>query len=120
MGRSVSFDVLAVAKAEGFDEASRKLTKLANDAEKSAKSINQQTKQTHLLSTAILTGAAAAIPVAGVAVGALAGLSATAGVAVLGVLGINDAIKQGTPLGLKYKAAFAPIKIGRASCRERV
>src|SRR6266702_918769 len=109
MGRSVSFDVLAVAKAEGFDEASRKLTKLANDAEKSAKSVEQQTKQTHLLSTAILTGSAAAIPVAGVAAGALVGLSATAGVAVLGILGINDAVKQGTPLGLKYKAAFAPI-----------
>jgi hypothetical protein len=109
MGKSTSFDVLATAKAVGFDESSRKINKLANDAEKSAKSIQRQTQETHLLSTAILAGASAAIPVAGVAAGALVGLSASAGVAVLGILGINDAVKQGTPLGLKYKAAFAPV-----------
>jgi hypothetical protein len=109
VGRKVQFDVLALAKATGFEESSRKITKLANDADKSAKSIQRQTQETHLLSTAILAGASAAIPVAGVAAGALVGLSATAGVAVLGILGINDAVKQGTPLGLKYKAAFAPV-----------
>jgi len=109
MGKSTSFDVLATAKAIGFDESSRKIAKLANDAEKSAKSIQRQTQETHLLSTAILAGASAAIPVAGVATGALVGLSASAGVAILGILGINDAVKQGTPLGLKYKAAFAPV-----------
>src|SRR6266496_3755706 len=107
--RKVQFDVLALAKATGFEESSRRITKLANDAEKSARSVEQQTKQTHLLSTALLAGASASIPVAGVAAGALVGLGAAAGVAVVGVLGIRDAMKDGTALGRQYQAAFKPV-----------
>ena len=109
MGKRITFDVYANAKATGFDEAGRKVSKLGTDAEKSAKSLEKQTKQTGLLSTALLSIGTAAIPVAGVAAGALVGLGAAAAVALVGVLGIRDAMKQGTTLGKQYEAAFKPV-----------
>ncbi len=62
-----------------------------------------------LLLTSILAIGPALIPLAGVAVGALVGLGAAGGVAILGILGIRDAMKQGTAEGQRYKAAFAPV-----------
>lgn len=62
-----------------------------------------------LLVTALLAVGPAAIPIAGVAAGALFGLAAAGGAALLAVLGIRDAMKQGTSVGQSYKAAFAPV-----------
>jgi len=99
MGKSTSFDVLATAKAVGFDEASRKINKLGDDGKKSMSG----------LVTAALAIGPALIPIAAAATGAMAGLSAAAAVAVLGFLGIQEAMKRGTVLGLQYKAAFEPV-----------
>jgi len=118
MGRSVVFDVLAIAKATGFEDSARKMNSLADSADRSSKSFDRQTKQTHLLSTGLLSLGAAAVPVAGVAAGALIGLGAAAGVALVGVLGIRDAMKQGTPLGRQYEAAFKPLVSEFASLKQ--
>jgi hypothetical protein len=99
VGKSTSFDVLATAKAVGFDEASRKINKLGDDGKKSMSG----------LVTAALAIGPALIPIAAAAAGAMAGLSAAAAVAVVGFLGIQEAMKRGTALGLQYKAAFAPV-----------
>lgn len=98
----VTFDVLARSKAVGFDDTNRKILQQSAVAQKAA-------KDTKLLSTSLLSVGAAALPVAGVATGALIGLGAAAGVAVVGVLGINDAVKKGTPLGKQYQSAFKPV-----------
>jgi len=99
MGKSTSFDVLATAKAVGFDEASRKINKLGDDGKKSMSG----------LVTAALAIGPALIPIAAAATGAMAGLSAAAAVAVVGFLGIQEAMKRGTAIGLQYKAAFEPV-----------
>ena len=71
--------------------------------------IKKQTKDMKLLSTALVAGVAAAVPVAGAAAGALLGLGAAGATALVGVLGIRDAMKQGTPIGQAYQKSFAPI-----------
>lgn len=62
-----------------------------------------------LLLTSILAIGPALVPLAAVATGALIGLGAAGGVAVLGILGIRDAMKQGTAEGQRYRQAFAPV-----------
>lgn len=109
MAKQVTFDVLAVAIAKGFDETARKIDSLGASSDRVTKSFDRQSKSAHLLSTAILAAGSAAIPVLGAAAGAAIGLGAAAGVAVTGVLGIRDAMKQGTPLGKQYQAAFKPV-----------
>jgi hypothetical protein len=108
-GKQLNFDVLAVAKATGFDDAARKVDRLSASGDKAAKSFDRQTKSAHLMSTALLSIGAAAVPVAGVAAGALIGLGAAGAVALVGILGIRDAMKQGTALGKQYQAAFKPL-----------
>src|SRR6266704_613624 len=70
MGKSTSFDVLATAKAVGFDEASRKINKLGDDCKKSMSG----------LVTAALALGPALIPIAAAAIGISAGPSARAAV----------------------------------------
>lgn len=108
-GKQLFFDVLAVAEAKGFAGAAREVDKLSKSADKSSKSFDKQSKSAHLMSTALLSIGAAAVPVAGVAAGALIGLGAAGAVALVGILGIASAMKQGTDLGRKYQAAFKPI-----------
>jgi hypothetical protein len=62
-----------------------------------------------LLLTSILAIGPAAIPLAAGAGAAVAGIGAAGVVAALGILGIHDAMKQGTTLGKQYSATFAPI-----------
>lgn len=114
--KQLIFEVLALAKAEGFDAAARKVERLGRSSDditrsfdRQTKSVDRQTKSLHLMSTGIVALGAATVPVAGVAAGAVIGLGAAAGVAVTGILGIRDAMKQGTPLGEKYRRTFAPL-----------
>lgn len=108
-GKQLNFDVLAVAKATGFDESAQKIDRMSAAANRTTKSFERQSKSTHLLSTALLSIGATAVPVAGVAAGALIGLGAAGAVALVGILGIVGAMKQGTALGKQYQAAFKPL-----------
>jgi hypothetical protein len=102
----VTFDVIANSRATGFDATNAKIAEQAALARKAAE---DSQRHMHLLSTGLLAVGAAAIPVAGAATAAVAGLGAAAGVAVVGVLGIKEAMQEGTALGLKYRATFEPI-----------
>lgn len=62
-----------------------------------------------LLATSLIAIGPAAVPIAGVATGALVGLGAAGATALVGILGIRDAMKQGTPIGHQYQAAFSPL-----------
>jgi hypothetical protein len=102
MSNKVTFDVIANASAKGFNEVDARMAKTAAAA-------NKASKDTHLLSTALITAGAAAVPLAGAATAAVLGLGAAAGVAVVGFLGIRDAMKEGTTVGRQYKATFEPL-----------
>jgi hypothetical protein len=94
--KKVIFDVLAVAKTEGFDAAAAKVNKLNDSAEKSTKNLG-------LLSTAIVGLGPAVIPVAAAASVALVGLAGAAGTGLLAFEGLKKEWKAGTlqltPLG---------------------
>lgn len=62
-----------------------------------------------LLLTSILALGPALVPLAAAVAGFGIGAGAALGVAVLGFLGIKEAMKQGTTQGLAYRAAFAPV-----------
>jgi hypothetical protein len=87
--KQVIFDVLAVAKAEGFDAAAAKVDKLNDSATRSQKNM-------HLLSTSIVALGPALIPVAAAGAAALTGLGATAGVALLAFEGLKKEWENGT------------------------
>ena len=94
----------------GFSKVAASASGSANDISKAYKKSSDDSKLHVSALTAAIAGVApAAVPIGAVAVGALAGLGASAGVALLGVLGIRDAMKQGTVLGQQYTAAFKPI-----------
>ncbi len=99
MGRKVQFDVLAVAKAEGFDEANRKLERLSGTAKKSTSGL--------LLAAAAF--APALIPIAAASTGLL-GVAAAGGVAVLAIKGIQKEMKAGTPTGVQFSDAVSTLK----------
>jgi len=94
--KKVIFDVLAVAKTEGFDAAAAKVNKLNDSAEKSTKNLG-------LLSTAIVGLGPAVIPVAAAASVAFVGLAGAAGTGLLAFEGLKKEWKAGTlqltPLG---------------------
>jgi len=89
--------------------ASAELAKLRAELSATGKSADDAEKRGHALLTALLTIGPALIPMLGVAAGATAGLGAAAAVSLLGVLGVKDAMAQGTPVGREYAAAFAPL-----------
>jgi hypothetical protein len=99
MAKTVSFDVLAVAKGVGFDELGNKIKGIARDS------------QTHVsgLVTAIAAIGPALVPMGAAAAGALAGTGAAAGVALLAFEGIRTEMQQGTILGKAYQQTFQPI-----------
>jgi len=99
MAKTVRFDVLAVAKAEGFDEANRKLERLSGTAKKSTSGL--------LLAAAAF--APALIPIAAASTGLL-GVAAAGGIAVLAVKGIQKEMKAGTPVGEQFSAAVGTLK----------
>lgn len=85
-GKKIQFDVLALAKAEGFDEAGRKIKKLSDDGDKDLK----------ILSTAIVSLAPAMLPIAAGAAGLGAGFVAAAGAGLLAFLGLRKEWQAGT------------------------
>src|SRR5215831_13184820 len=87
--KKVTFDVLAVAKTQGFDKASREVDKLNNSAKESQKNL-------HLLSTSIVALGPAVVPVAVAGSAALVGLAGSAGAAALAFKGLSDQWKAGT------------------------
>jgi hypothetical protein len=88
----VTFDVLAVAKTKGFDEANKQIKKLGDDANKQVSTL--------VAAAAGLAPALVPIAAAGIAAGAsLAGLGATG---ILAFKGIQAEMKAGTPVGQKY------------------
>jgi hypothetical protein len=99
MAKTVRFDVLAVAKATGFDEADRKIQHLSGTAKKSMSG----------LATAALAITPALIPIAAAATG-LGGIAVAGGAAVLAVKGIEKEMKAGTPIGQAYTANIAKLK----------
>ena len=92
MGRRVTFDVLAVAKAEGFDEADRKIQHLSGTAKKSMSGL--------LVTAGAL--APALIPIAAVAGGAALAFGGLGVAGILALQGIKAEMKAGTPLGSQY------------------
>src|SRR6266568_1064473 len=99
MARTVRFDVLATAKAVGFDEADRKIQHLSGTAKKSMSGL--------VVAAAAL--APALIPIAAAATG-LGGIAVAGGVAVLAIKGIQKEMKDGTPIGQAYTANLATLK----------
>jgi hypothetical protein len=99
VAKTVTFDVLAVAKGVGFDELGNNIKQMAD------------TSKVHVsnLVTAIAAIGPAAIPAAAVTIGAFAGLIPLAGAAAFAFLGITSEMKKGTPVGLEYKAALKPL-----------
>jgi hypothetical protein len=92
IGKAVTFDVLAVARTKGFDEASRQINKLGDDANKQVSTL--------VAAAAGLAPALVPIAAAGIAAGAsLAGLGATG---ILAFKGIQAEMKAGTPIGREY------------------
>jgi hypothetical protein len=102
----VTFDVIANSRSIGFEATNAKILQQAAIAKKANE---DSQKQLGLLSTALAAAGAAAVPLAGVAAGAFAGLGASAAVATVGILGVKDAMKEGTPLGQAYQKSFTPI-----------
>jgi hypothetical protein len=99
VARKVQFDVLAVAKATGFDEADRKISHLSGTAKKSMSGL--------VVAAAAL--APALIPIGAAATG-LGGIAVAAGVAALAVKGIQKEMKAGTPVGQQFSASIATLK----------
>lgn len=64
----------------------------------------------HLLYSALAMLAPAAVPIAGVAVAGAAALGALGVAGVLAVVGINEEMKKGSPLGNQYAAGVEQIK----------
>lgn len=100
MAKTVTFDVLALAKAEGFDEAGRKINKFADDSNKGLGG----------LMTTIIGLAPAAIPVGAAVAGALVGVAGAGGVALLAFQGIKKEMHDGTPVGQAYTAVVGTLK----------
>jgi hypothetical protein len=100
MSKTVSFDVLALAKAEGFDETGRKIKKLGDDSK----------RDMHLLSTAIADLAPALAPIGAAAVAAGAGLVGLGAVGLLAFGGIKREMAAGTPIGKQYTAMVSELK----------
>ena len=98
--KKITFDVLANAKATGFDKAARYGDNLNKSAEKSHKNLG-------LLSTAIVGLGPALIPVTAAASVALVGLAGAAGTGLLAFEGLRKEWKNGTlqltPLGAQIK-----------------
>lgn len=104
----VKFDDVEM-RADELDH--KKVTVKVNaDTTQASKDIKKQVDDLNLLSTAIVTGGAAAIPLAGVGIGAFGGLIGSAGVAVLAIEGIKTAMTQGTPIGQAYTAQITTLK----------
>src|SRR6266568_2352197 len=100
MSKRVTFDVLALAKAEGFDETGRKVKKLGDDTK----------RDMHLLSTAIAGLGPALVPLtAGVAAAAL-GVGALGAVGLLAFGGIKREMAAGTPVGVRYTSMVGELK----------
>ena len=100
MSKTVSFDVLALAKAEGFDETGRKIKKLGDDGK----------RDMHLLSTAIATVAPSMVPIGAAAVAAGAGLVGLGAVGLLAFGGIKREMAAGTPVGMQYSSMVGELK----------
>ena len=100
MSKTVRFDVLAVAKATGFDEADRKIAHLSGTAKKSTSGL--------LLTAAAL--APAIIPIAAAAAGAGAAFVALGAVGLLAFQGIKKEMAAATPIGKQYAASLGVLK----------
>jgi hypothetical protein len=100
MAKTVTFDVLAVAKGVGFDDLGNKIKRMADDSKVHVSN----------LVTAIAAVGPAAVPAGAVAVGALAGLAPVAGVAILALKGIEAQYKSGKLAGTQFGQSITSIK----------
>src|SRR6266498_2122575 len=100
MAKTVRFDVLATAKAVGFDEADRKIERLSGTAKKSTSGL--------LVAAAAL--APALIPIAAAAAGAGAAFVALGATGLLAFQGIKKEMAAGTPIGKQYTATVGTLK----------
>jgi hypothetical protein len=100
MGKSVTFDVLALMKTQGFDEASKKIQKFGDDANK---------KLSPLVVAAAAIGPAMA-PIAAAGVAAAVSLAGLGAVGILAFKGIKAEMKAGTPTGQAYTATIGMLK----------
>jgi hypothetical protein len=110
-GRDVSasgaFKKLADDVKSSTDRASKDVDKFdANN-----KKASEKGSGLGLLTTAILAIGPAAVPLAGVAAGLGAGFAAAGAVAVVGILGIKDEMKNGTVIGKQYTAGVATMNV---------
>jgi hypothetical protein len=100
VARTVRFDVLAVAKATGFEDADRKIERLSGTAKKSTSGL--------LVAAAAL--APAMVPIAAAATAAGASFVALGAVGVLAFLGIKKEMAAGTPTGKAFTATIGTLK----------
>jgi hypothetical protein len=103
MSRRVQFDVLALAKAEGFEVASAKVNRLSEDAKKSNKNLG-------LLSTTIVGLGPALVPIGAAAVAAGAGLAGLGATGILAFKGIKREMAAGTLTGQAYTAQVSELQ----------
>jgi len=83
--------------------------RIAEANEKASTSARSESRSMGLLLTSVLALGPALVPLAAGVAGFGVGAAAATGVAILGFIGIKNAMKEGTTEGLKYRAAFAPI-----------
>jgi hypothetical protein len=88
----VTFDVLATAKAVGFEEADRKIQHLSGTAKKS---------MSNLVVAAAALGPAL-VPLGAVAAGGALAFGGLGAAGILALQGIKAEMKSGTPLGSQY------------------
>jgi hypothetical protein len=100
VARTVRFDVLATAKAVGFEEADRKIERLSGTAKKSTSGL--------LVAAAAL--APALVPIAAAATAASLSFVAMGAVGLLAFQGIKKEMAAGTPIGKQYAASLGVLK----------
>jgi len=86
------------------DRAHRGLQQVDDDAKKVERSTKEASKGGNLLVNSLLALGPAVVPLAAVATTLGVGLVAAAGVGVLAILGVKNALKDATPLGFAFNA----------------
>jgi hypothetical protein len=92
MSKTVTFDVLALAKTQGFGRAEAEIKHLSSTTK----------HEVGLMSLALSTVGPAIIPIGAAAVGAGLAFGGLGAAGILAFAGIKDEMKRGTPIGSQY------------------
>jgi len=92
MSKTVTFDVLALAKTQGFGKAEAEIKHLSSTTK----------HEVGLMSLALATVGPAIIPIVGFVAAAGLALGGLGVAGILAISGINEEMKAGTPIGSQY------------------